>query len=286
MVHCTIIFFNFVHFNPNLAFEKTIKTKVKNLNSKMENYRKMNNYIHSDLACELSKNFDSFIRNNDSNKAENGFYFNKREDKSILISSMKIDADEAKVDPSLRAGNYITLSFSDCTKMNEEECADLSKTIAVEINKLIPQNTSKILLCGLGNRNMTTDSIGPKAIEKTTVTRHVKEVYKDVFSNAKSICAIMPGVLAQTGIESADIIASVSKKILPDAIITIDSICTKSRSRLCTTMQITDTGVSPGSGVNNKRPTINAELTDVPVISIGFPTVINSSTLIYELLSP
>lgn len=244
----------------------------------------MNNIIHSDLACELSQKYSSFTNSNALKTTTKGVIYTKEQKDSILISRVKVLNEEGKKEAGLDVGSYVTLIFDDCTKMCDTEENELSTVISDEIQMLLPQNTQRLLICGLGNQNMTTDSIGVKTVQKATVTRHIKTKYKDIYAKARSISAITPGVLAQTGIESADVVSAVSSKTSPDVIITIDSICTKSQSRLCKTIQITDTGVSPGSGVDNRRPKIDSHSTDAKVISIGFPTVINSATLIYELL--
>ena len=245
----------------------------------------MNNYIYSDLACELSENYDSYTSVGSKSSYESSVICSQDDYKSIHVSRINVKDEQGQNETNLSIGSYVTISFDDSTKMTQTQENELSAIISDEIIKLMPDNSKKILICGLGNKNMTTDSVGPKTVEKTTITRHIKENFENVYTETKYISALSPGVLAQTGIESADIISAISEKIHPDVIITIDSICTKSQNRLCKTLQITDTGVSPGSGVENKRPTINSALTKSSVISIGFPTVINSATLIYEMMN-
>ena len=183
--------------------------------------------------------------------------------------------------------NYSTIYFDNCTSLSAEDQRLLSLLIAHEINLISKDSYKEFLICGLGNKNMTSDSIGPKVTGNILVSRHISRYDKETFKllNTKAVSAISAGVLSQTGIESADIIKALCEQISPDVVIVVDALCARSNERLCKTVQITDTGVSPGSGVNNKRPTVNSSLLGIPVISIGFPTVINCATMIYDLLS-
>ena len=240
----------------------------------------MENYIYTDLACERIK--ESKINVNNSTNVE----FSSNTVNNITVRRMNVKNKAGEQESGVGKGKYTTIYFPSVTTMSEEDNTTLSMVIAKEISDILTDDIFDILICGLGNINMTTDSVGPKVIDKLTVTRHVYDYDRKTFEllECKKTSAIAPGVLAQTGIESAHIIKGVCEKVSPDIVLTVDSICARATERLCTTIQITDTGVAPGSGVKNKRPKIDTALLSLPVISIGFPTVMNSATMIYDCL--
>ena len=241
----------------------------------------MENYIYTDLACERVK--QSRFHDENSNNVQ----FSTNTINDITVRRMYVKNNAGEKETGVKAGKYTTIYFDPITTISEKEKSTLALVVAKEIADICSEYSFDILICGLGNINMTTDSIGPKVIQKLTVTRHVYDYDKKTFDllKFKKTSSIAPGVLAQTGIESAVIIKGICEKITPDMLLTVDSICARATERLCTTIQITDTGVAPGSGVKNKRPKIDKELLSIPVISIGFPTVMNSATMIYDCLN-
>ena len=138
-------------------------------------------------------------------------------------------------------------------------------------------------MAGLGNRNITSDALGPYALDNTIVTRHLIEKIPEYFGEMRSVAAIAPGVLASTGMETEEIIGAVSKNEDISLIIAVDALASRSIKRLCRTVQISDTGISPGSGVGNHRNALNRETLGVPVIAIGVPTVVYAGTLAYDI---
>ena len=144
--------------------------------------------------------------------------------------------------------------------------------------ELPPEAT--ILVIGLGNWNVSPDSLGPKVVSKLMVTRHLLQyVPEEVEHGVRPVCAISPGVLGITGIETGEIIRGIVDRLRPDCIIAIDALASRKLDRVNTTIQIADTGVSPGSGVGNKRMDISRETLGVPVIAIGVPTVVDAATI-------
>ena len=165
----------------------------------------------------------------------------------------------------------------------------LSDTIGREIKKLIEyldykKKPEKILVVGLGNREITSDSIGPRVIDKLRVTGHVKENFPEEFARFNSIYALAPGVMAQTGMETAGIVKGITDKLMPELIICIDALATQSMERICTTLQLSTAGISPGSGIGNLRNAINPDTMGVPVITVGVPTVVGAVTLVRNYL--
>lgn len=181
-------------------------------------------------------------------------------------------------------GNYITI-FSDGVKTQDTKTQfNTIKVLTSEIQKLL-QNyhitaESKALIVGLGNWNVTPDALGPLTVEKVLVTNHLFELeYETVQSGYRPVAAISPGVMGVTGMETSDIVLSIIDQFKPDIVIVIDALASRSIERINETIQITDTGIHPGSGVGNKRKEISNKTLGVPVIAIGVPTVVDAVTI-------
>ena len=181
-------------------------------------------------------------------------------------------------------GKYITVDMPEFS--HESELLDGRLTaLSSIIGDLLPKENGSVLVAGLGNDNITPDALGPLCAEKIFATRHIKEEMKkdlDV-ENIRSVAAVSTGVLGQTGIETAEYIKSVSDIVKPVAIITVDALAARRLSRLGKTVQISNTGIIPGSGVGNARARIDESTMSVPVVSIGVPTVVDGVTLINDL---
>lgn len=169
---------------------------------------------------------------------------------------------------------------------DDEVFRDCVHCVAGELTAVLPEDPmARLLVIGLGNREVTPDAVGPQAVENTVVTRHLITHLPDTFGHMRPVAALAPGVLGSTGLESAEIIQGVVEKCRPDAVILVDALASMSLKRLCTTVQITDTGIVPGSGVGNARAAINQDLLQVPVVAMGVPTVVDAATLAAELLT-
>ena len=190
-------------------------------------------------------------------------------------------------------GHYVTVFCDKIWLMDNESLEMMAHTVSHELEKMICRvckgnvKEKRILVSGLGNPDMTSDAIGPFTVRQMTVTRHLSGIYKKIFGDKSvtSVSAIAPGVLSQTGIETAEIIKAAAEKIRPDAIIAVDALAARSCERLGSTVQISDNGISPGSGVGNSRKAIDKKNIGVPVISLGVPTVVDSATLVCDSLT-
>lgn len=193
----------------------------------------------------------------------------------IKIQNIKILTDSAAEQFSKEKGTYVTISF-DRNFFDDEELSKISKEAEKEISELFDFDNSSVFVACLGNPKLTADAIGPKAAEKIIVTRHLKDYAKKIFHTASlgTVSLLCPNVLGKTGIETFNIIKSVTQDIKPDIIIIIDALASRSEKRLCSTIQISNTGISPGSGVGNHRNELSKKTLGIPVISIGIPTVI------------
>ncbi len=187
-------------------------------------------------------------------------------------------------------GVYITMEVPKLADEDEGYHREISEVLAMQIKKLIIEAYSwnekipKILIAGLGNSDSTPDSLGPLVVSNLMITRHIIEYmgYAQVEGAFAITSGITPGVMAQTGMESSEIIQAIIKKTKPDVLLVVDALAARSVSRLNTTIQISDTGIHPGSGVGNTRAAINRRTMGIPVISIGVPTVVDAATLVYD----
>ncbi len=179
-------------------------------------------------------------------------------------------------------GSYVTMEFEESRTLDAypENLEGDAKILAKEISKFLPE-FGDILVVGLGNDDITPDALGPLATKRIFATRHIKDELAEIeeFNDLRGVCAISPNVLGNTGIESAEIIKAVCKKIKPSAVIVIDALACSEIERLGRTIQLSNTGISPGSGVKNKRKELSEKTLGCPVISIGVPTVIDMHTI-------
>ncbi len=184
-------------------------------------------------------------------------------------------------------GTYITIEAENMKYSEDDEreniCSLVSESLAALLDKHNISGT--ILAVGLGNRQITPDALGPKVISKIEVTRHLFEYMpKSVCKGARSVCAIAPDVLGNTGIETLEIIRGIKEKVSPDAIIAIDALAAGNPSRVGNTVQISDSGIHPGGGVGNRRRGLTEKNLKIPVIAVGVPTVVDAKTMVYAAL--
>lgn len=203
-----------------------------------------------------------------------------------VITKVMIETKNAAKRMGKPIGTYITmevpkLAESD-TGFHEQISALLSEQLKILLDEMGFTTEKSVMVVGLGNRAVTADSLGPKVIDHLCVTRHILSVYgKDAYTDSvPSISAMEPGVMAKTGIESSEMVAGVVQKTKPDYMLVIDALAARSTKRLYTTIQISNTGIAPGSGVGNHRNAINQETMGIPVLAIGIPTVVDAATIV------
>lgn len=233
---------------------------------------------HTDLALET--------RELHAEKGkDDGLSVTERQVGDIRITAMEISpAGEALYGKA--AGRYVTVEVGAVWRGQAEAFETAAKVLAGELKKLLPTGEGCVLVAGLGNRHITPDSVGPKAAEGLLVTRHIKDLDKALFEaeGFGELAALTAGVLGQTGMESAEIIAGAVERIKPRCVIAVDALASRRLERLASTVQLSDTGICPGSGVSNHRAALNRASLGVPVISMGIPTVVDAGTLAYDLL--
>ncbi len=236
--------------------------------------------IRTDLAIEahemLMETAEELSGVTLDEKDENGFH----------VARVKIETEEAARVMGKACGNYITVEFRDKNIAEGADYEALCHVVAGELESLLQlSEDSKILVVGLGNRHITPDALGPRVVGKTVVTRHLFTHMPEVTSGLRSVCALSPGVLGTTGMETGEVVLGVKEKINPSAIIVIDALAARSVDRISTTVQICDTGLSPGAGVGNQRKSLNRESLGVPVIAVGVPMVVDATTITADCLS-
>lgn len=179
-------------------------------------------------------------------------------------------------------GTYVTVELDGLLRREESGFARAVEAIAGLLTPMLPQQ-GLALVVGLGNRAMTPDVVGPKAVDYTLVTRHLVEGLPQ-FSHLRPVAALAPGVLGTTGMESGAVVEALVGQLHPACVLAIDALAAQSVHRLCRTVQLSDTGIVPGSGVGNHRRGLTEETLGVPVVSLGVPTVVDGATLLYDLL--
>lgn len=210
-----------------------------------------------------------------------GVTLSNEENEGLKISRIEITTEEAQNIMGKPIGNYITIELPDITTTLSDDHEKMSKALCAELTKLLNlKDDSTILVAGLGNRYITPDALGPSVISKLMVTRHLFEYIPDqIDEGIRPVSAIAPGVLGLTGIETVEIVKGIVDKIKPDAVIAIDALAARNVERIVSTIQLADTGISPGAGVGNNRKGLNEEFLGVPVLAIGVPTVIDAATI-------
>lgn len=232
--------------------------------------------IRTDLAVEARE-----IYSQESNGNPQGVDFKEYKIGEVNITDVTITNEVGERNMGKPMGTYITLDLPEFAHYDGEIRDEVSKAMAQAMEGIIKlEDSMTALVVGLGNWNVTPDALGPKVVSKLMVTRHLKELVPDsIDEGVRPVCAIAPGVLGITGIETYEIIKGIVEKIKPNLIICIDALASRKMERVNKTIQIGNTGISPGSGVGNKRMEISERTLGVPVIAVGVPTVVDAATM-------
>ena len=238
----------------------------------MEHKINLNKYnIRTDLVMELVKD-DSIV--------------NTIEDDNVGITTVNVEKDVSK-QIGKKEGVYVTINFDDITDFESRE--KVGRMLQNEIEKMLKRLNIKeyweCMIIGLGNIKSTPDALGPLVIQNIIVTRHLFNLNANIKEGFRKVSAIVPGVMGITGIETSDVIKAIVNEVKPDFIITIDSLAAFSIDRVNKTIQMTDTGIHPGSGIGNYRKEISKETIGIPVIAIGVPTVVESATIVNDTIN-
>jgi spore protease len=204
----------------------------------------------------------------------------------LTVTRLVISSDDAEQRIGKLKGKYVTLESADLRTRDREKHRQISQVFAREFRDMIRIPTdATVLVVGLGNWNATPDALGPRVVHHLMVTRHLFRLSPpEIHRGLRPVCAIAPGVLGTTGMETAEIIQGIVSKVKPDVVIVVDALASMSTMRVSTTIQIGDTGIQPGSGVGSRRFGITKDSLGVPVLAVGVPTVVDAITIVADAM--
>ena len=204
----------------------------------------------------------------------------------FAVHEVRILSEDAAREIGKPQGRYLTLELDALIRREEDAFPRACKALSTLLRELLPHpNDDPVLIAGLGNRMITPDAIGPQTADHVIATRHLVAQSPAVFADWRPVSALAPGVLGQTGVETGEVICGVLDRVRPAAVIAVDALAAGRLSRLLHTVQLADTGITPGAGVGNARAALNEETLGVPVIAVGVPTVVDGATLAHEISS-
>lgn len=256
--------------------------------------------VRTDLALETQEKIK-----NDEGEIKGVDFSQEQKGDGITVSTLVILTENAAKSMGRPRGHYITIEAPDMVENDEGGHRRISLELADVLKRLIHKKLMdsrkeqkeesdtcmleelSILIVGMGNREVTPDALGPRVIDNMFITRHIiKEYGKYAFcdENVSKISGIVPGVMAQTGMECLEIVRGVVRETKPDIVITVDALAARNAKRLGRTIQLTDTGITPGSGIGNHRHALNEKSVGVPVISLGVPTVVDAATIVSDAM--
>lgn len=213
-----------------------------------------------------------------------GVVTEERTVQGVAVTQVEITNSQGAQAVGKPQGRYLTLELTGLLHRAPGAFPQSAQALAQELTRLLPEGERlSALVVGLGNRLVTPDAVGPRAADHTMVTRHLIQQSPEQFAPFRPVAALAAGVLGTTGVESGELVRSVTEGIRPDLVIAVDALAARSVHRLCSTVQLADTGIIPGSGVGNARAALNRETLGIPVIAIGVPTVVDAATLAADL---
>ena len=237
--------------------------------------------VRTDLALEARERFEEDVEIRGVEVEET-----YDEQRDIRVTVVRIRTENGAKAMGKPIGTYITLEAPRMSEPDEDYHREVSEKLAGYLKKLLDvKNEKSVLVVGLGNREVTPDALGPEAVNHLRVTRHVVREYgKAAFAREKVqlVSTIVPGVMAQTGMETLEIVRGIVAETKPDQVVVIDALAARSSKRLNRTIQISDAGIQPGSGVGNHRNSLTRETIGIPVLAIGVPTVVDAATIVYD----
>ena len=240
--------------------------------------------FRTDLANERR---DIYKKANNVANEIDGIESQKQEvDENLKIERVFVTNENGEKAVGKPKGTYVTIDIKKLKIARDEEIQKASDVLTSELSKILDKHVTRkeeMLVVGLGNVYVTPDSLGPKVINEIDVTRHIiKYMPQYIDENTRNVCAIAPGVLGTTGMETLEILKGVVENVKPKIVIVIDSLASRSIERISSSLQIADTGIVPGAGVGNARAELSEKTLGIPVIAIGIPTVVELATIVSE----
>lgn len=239
--------------------------------------------IRTDLALEARESYEA------DDARVRGVRVEEEKDaqREICTTIVHIETENGAKAMGKPVGTYITIEAPNMSTPDEDYHREISEELAKHLCRILGERRGSVLVVGLGNRDVTPDALGPDVVGNLHITRHMIREYGRMpgdLEKAGEVSAIVPGVMAQTGMETLEIIRGIVEETNPEVVIAIDALAARSTKRLNRTIQITDTGINPGSGVGNHRNAINEETLGVPVIAVGVPTVVDAATIVNDTM--
>lgn len=239
--------------------------------------------IRTDLALEARESFE------EEDVKIRGVRIEEEEDKELELhtTTVVIETENGAKTMGKPVGTYIIMEAPNMSVPDEGYHREISEKLAEHLRTLMGEGEKSVLIVGLGNRDVTPDALGPYVVQNVRITRHLIREYGAASLGEEQmnpISGIVPGVMAQTGMETVEIVKGVVKQTHPDLIIAVDALAARSTRRLNRTIQVTDTGINPGSGVGNHRNGLNRQVIGIPVIAIGVPTVVDAATIVNDTM--
>lgn len=237
--------------------------------------------VRTDLALEARERYEEDVEIRGVSVEET--YDEKRD---IRATTVRIESENGAKAMGKPIGVYITLEAPKLSEPDKDYHREVSEALAVYLQELLGTKEERsVLVVGLGNREVTPDALGPEVVGNLRITRHVVKEYGTAAFEKETVhmvSGLVPGVMAQTGMETLEIVRGVVEETQPDVVVAIDALAARSSKRLNRTIQISDAGIHPGSGVGNHRHSLTRETIGVPVVAIGVPTVVDAATIVYD----
>lgn len=252
-------------------------------------YRNSQNFTETGYRTDLALEACEFAMEQGGQSGINMLDGIEAEEKNfgnVSLTSVKVINERGSQVTGKPVGNYYTFEMNTlASQMGKQEVDIMIDEIVKIIQSLVGTEKETILVIGLGNWNVTPDALGPRVTSKLNVSRHIMGMLEeDEIKDVKTVCALSPGVLGITGIETLEVVKGVVEHVKPDVVIAIDALAARRLERICTSLQICDTGIAPGSGVGNRRMELSMETLGVPVIAIGIPTVVDALTMASDVV--
>jgi len=234
----------------------------------------MEERARTDLALEAVRQLDERLEGG----LPAGVRCRSEEREGCVLTVVNVDTPQGAKELCKPIGEYVTLELDGLRRREEGAFGAAARLLAECLRPMLEGlGEGPVLVVGLGNRFITPDAVGPETMRYVVVTRHLKQRLPGQFGSFRSVCALAGGVLGATGVESSELISALAARLQPCAVVAVDALAASDARRLCRTVQITDTGITPGSGVGNSRAALNRESLGLPVIALGVPTVVDAS---------
>ncbi|MEW6725295.1 MAG: GPR endopeptidase [Bacillota bacterium] len=245
-----------------------------------EQWEEWSGAVRTDLAVEAR----NYVQHR-TNRSIPGVYSTEEQLGHTLVTRVRIVTPQGSSIMGKPMGNYITIESPALIQRNRQLQDEVARVFVDELAALLPPEAGSFFIVGLGNWNATPDALGPRVVDQLLITRHLGDyVPQEVRNRLRSVSALAPGVLGLTGIETGEIIRGIVDRTRPDVVMAIDALASQKVDRLMTTIQISDTGIHPGSGVGNRRVGLTHETLGIPVLAIGIPTVVHALTIAHDAI--